>query len=57
VALDQTLAGKRLGDNDSLEMLAIAFDFNVTASKAGGDVIFDEFWSRKHGVIFKKRVQ
>jgi hypothetical protein len=29
----------------------------VTASKAGGDVIFDEFWSRKHGVIFKKRVQ
>ena len=43
VALDRALAREGRRDDDGLEVLAIAFDFEVGAFEAGGNVAVDQF--------------
>lgn len=53
MALDRTFAGKRGGHNHGGEVLAVAFDFDMGAVEAGGNIAFYEFWCGKHSLYLR----
>src|SRR3569623_758734 len=50
IPLNRALAFERLGHNDGIEMLTVAFDFEMHAVKSGCDIAFYKFWSGQHGL-------
>ena len=55
MTLYQPLASKGGRDDQCTEMLAIAFDFEVSALKTASDVILDEFWCGQHDFAFVQK--
>ena len=55
VTLNQALADKCGRDNQRTEVLAIAFDFEMRALKAGSNIVFDEFRCGQHDFAFVQK--
>lgn len=55
MTLYQSLAGKGRRDNQCTEMLAIAFDFEVSTLESASDVMLDEFRCGEHGFAFAQK--
>ena len=55
MTLYQSFASKGGRDDQCTEMLAIAFDFQVRALKAAGDVVFNTFRCGQHDFAFAQK--
>jgi hypothetical protein len=55
VTLNQALADKCGRDNQRTEVLAIAFDFEMRALKAGSNIAFDVFRCGQHDFAFVQK--